>query len=91
MTCKHQNFRANVKVGRLTESESSDTVVAFVAEVNIRCTECDQPFEFVGIPMGFAHFEPRCSIDGLTANMPIKPVGEVMALDLPSYGVRMTM
>jgi hypothetical protein len=90
MSCEHMNFRADVKVGRLKESDTSDVIVMFVAEVQVKCAECGQPFEFIGIPMGFAHFEPRCSIDGLTANMPIKPVGAVMAMDLPSYGVRVS-
>ena len=84
------NFGANVTVCRLKESDTSDVIVMFVAEIQVKCAECGQPFEFIGIPMGYAHFEPRCSINGLIANMPIKPVGAVMAMDLPSYGVKVS-
>lgn len=88
MDCKHMNFRVDVAVGRLTESETSDVVVSFSADVHIKCADCGQPFEFIGLPMGMAHFEPRCSVDGLEARMPIKPQGVAMAMDLPSFGVR---
>jgi hypothetical protein len=78
MGCEHMNFRAMVKVGRLTASETDDTVVWYDAEITIECIECGKPFEFVGLPCGMSPFEPLCSVDGTEARMPIKPQGEDM-------------
>lgn len=86
--CEHMNFRADVKVGRLTRSETDATVVAYNADIEIICADCKKQFEFVGLPMGFSHNEPRCSINALQARIPIKPQGEEMAIDLPSFSVR---
>lgn len=76
--CKHMDFKANVKVGRLTAAENSDVVVWFDAEVTIECAECGIPFEFMGLPMGLSPLEPCCSVTGVEARMPIKPKGEIM-------------
>lgn len=88
MKCEHMNFAVHADVGRLTESDTSAVVVAYTMAVHVKCTECQQEFEFIGLPMGYSPHEPRCSVNGTEARMPIKPVGEVMAMDLPSFGVR---
>lgn len=88
MTCLHQNFRADVKVGRLA-AEGSDTIVGFTADIKVECSECGKPFEFIGLPMGYSPGQPMVSVDGQEARMPIKPEGEAMPMDkLIGFSIR---
>lgn len=89
MKCKHMNFRADVAVNRLTASEDdSDTIVGYSADIKIRCTECDTPFEFIGLGVGMMPTEPMCSFNFQEARMPIKPKGENMPMDLAGFKLR---
>lgn len=88
MSCTHKGFRASVNVGRLTASETDETIVGFTADVRVECAVCGKPFEFIGLPMGVLSTEPTCSVDGLEARMPIKPQGEAMRTDLVGFTVR---
>lgn len=65
--CPHEDFRADVKVGRMLDSGK------FIAEVTIHCTVCDEPFRFVGVPAGLNFDRPMVSIDGLELRAPIEP------------------
>lgn len=65
MACKHLNFNAVVAVARIED------IGRFVAEVRIRCTDCDTPFQFVGVQPGFNYDAPTVSLDGLEGNFPI--------------------
>ncbi len=69
MTCKHMNFRAQVKVARLED------VGQFMAEITIHCEECKQPFQFLGLEPGIDLQGARVSLDGLEANIAICPKG----------------
>lgn len=89
MICQHMNFAVHANVGRLLRSEEDTTIVGFTMDVTVKCTDCDKPFEFVGLPMGSSPYRPMCSVDGIEARMPIKPVGEAMAIGLPELTVRM--
>jgi len=71
MSCEHRNFDAQVAVARI------ENIGRFVAEVRIRCTECNAPFQFVGIEPGFNYGAPTVSIDGLEANLPICAQGTI--------------
>ena len=53
---------------------------------NLKCVDCDTPFEFIGLPMGSSHHEPTVSVDCLQARMPIKPKGA--AHDLTGFNLR---
>ena len=75
-TCKHENFHANVSIARLAIDEAGDKIVGFSADITIKCRDCNLPFEFIGLPMGYTPFQPACSVDSLEARMPIKPKGE---------------
>ena len=63
------NFKADVSVARIED------VGRFIAEVRIHCTECNTPFQFLGMPPGFNYLGPTVSIAGLDANLPIYPQG----------------
>lgn len=86
--CEHENFRANVAVGRLSASDTDDTIIAYSADVTIECAGCGLPFEFIGLPMGLMHTEPTCSVDALEARMPIKPKGSAVRADLTGFKLR---
>jgi len=65
--CAHENFAAVVAVARIED------VGKFVAEITVNCTECGEPFRFVGVEAGMTYAAPRCSIDGLRLFAPIEP------------------
>lgn len=65
--CEHENFRADVAVNRLLDSGM------FAADVKIECTDCGEPFRFVGLPAGVSFERPMVAIDGLELRAPIEP------------------
>lgn len=67
--CKHHNFAARVGVARLED------IGRFMAEITVRCTDCDTPFQFLGLEPGLNLQGATCSIDGLEANIAIVPQG----------------
>lgn len=87
-SCKHENFHAQANIARCTRSEDDPTIVAYYCDLTVRCTQCEKPFEFIGLPMGLSPGQPCCSVDGQEARIPIKPVGEVMPVDVVGFGVR---
>ena len=68
--CCHEQFRADVKVARLEDSGK------FMAEIQVRCVQCDEPFRFVGLRAGVSFERPMVSIDELELHAPIEPEGE---------------
>lgn len=69
MSCKHENFMAQVNVIRLEDTGR------FVAEVTVKCTDCETPFEFQGLQPGVSTSGSWCSIDGREARLAIMPTG----------------
>jgi len=69
VSCKHMSFRAQVNVARLED------VGQFMAEITIRCDECQKPFQFLGLEAGIDTQGARVSLDGLEANIAICPEG----------------
>jgi hypothetical protein len=69
--CEHQNFRADVAVGRLSQDEGGP-VTHYCAEIKVICTECNLPFESIGLPLGSSAYRPTVSIDGLELRAPIR-------------------
>ena len=69
MSCDHPEFRAEVRVGRLTDDNGE--VKYFTAEVEICCHTCGVNFVFLGLPGGSSLVHPTVSANGLEARMPI--------------------
>ena len=69
MTCRHENFEANVAVGRLEDSGR------FMCEIRVHCTACKSPFQFLGLQPGIDLNGASVSMDGLEANIAICPQG----------------
>jgi hypothetical protein len=69
MACAHHNFKCDCKVARLEDSGR------FMLEVTVVCTECNKPFQFLGLKPGLDMDGARVSIDGLELNIAICPEG----------------
>lgn len=63
--CTHPNFAADCKVMRF------EGTGRFALEVTVKCTACESPFQFLGLPPGYNYEGPTVSLDGLEANLPI--------------------
>lgn len=73
MSCKHTRFYSHVIVNRVMESDNSDVLVGYAADIVVRCDECGLPFEFMGLPMGYSPRKPMVSLDKTELRAPIKP------------------
>lgn len=47
-TCEHRKFSSQVIVTRVTKTKEDPTVIAYRAEITVKCQECDEPFLFMG-------------------------------------------
>jgi hypothetical protein len=47
----------------------------FMLEVTVRCSDCNKPFQFLGLKPGLDFGGARVSIDGLELNVGISPDG----------------
>lgn len=79
--CTHEDFQANVAVGRILD------VGKFVADITVKCAECGEPFRFVGVPAGLSYEQPMVSIDGLELHAPIEPEIEKRLMDRATFHV----
>lgn len=79
--CQHENFRAEVDVNRLLDAG------AFIADVRIRCSECDLPFEFIGVSAGLKGDKPMCSVSAQEIHLPIRPLGSDRLPAIPGFEV----
>jgi hypothetical protein len=80
--CKHEQFEATVNVNRITD-EAGTEVQAFMADIRIRCVQCNEPFVFVAPVVGLIWDGPATSFNGQELRAPIRPrsaFGESVAL-----------
>jgi len=86
--CDHPNFKATVDVARITSNTDETKVIAFKADVDIKCAECKESFVFVGLPQGLTQQHPTVSISGETMSAPIEPIsGWTYTEPVMGYGV----
>jgi hypothetical protein len=71
--CKHERFLTSSKVFRLKESDESEEITGYSADIKIHCTECGQAFEFIGVPMGHSPIQPMVNADCTELRIPIRP------------------
>lgn len=67
--CPHLHFDAHVVVNRMEDTGR------FSADLRITCTDCGDPFRFLGLAAGSSPYEPRVSMDALELRAPIEPEG----------------
>lgn len=65
--CEHKAFKCTCTTNRIED------IGAFVLDVTIECTQCGEPFQFLGLPAGLNFNSPTISIDGLTVHLPVLP------------------
>lgn len=70
--CEHHNFYCKARVGRLTEAEGGP-VTKYTTDIMINCSDCGQPFEFIGVPGGSSPMQPMVNFDGTELRAPIRP------------------
>lgn len=88
--CPHENFESIVGVHRLTDGDNGP-VTGYMAEIRVRCLDCDEPFRWIGVPAGMSPGAPRVSVDETELRAPIRPASSDpdFGLGLPGFAVRM--
>lgn len=76
--CPHPAFTATVGVGRVTDDQTG-RVVSYMAEVDVQCAVCGEPFTFQGVPPGFSTTHPTVRVDGQQLRVPILPASAKLA------------
>jgi hypothetical protein len=69
--CAHERFSADVGVQRLTDD--SGRVRNFIAEVQVSCTDCGEPFDFLCPDTGFSFVRPTVNVGATMLHAPIAP------------------
>jgi hypothetical protein len=69
--CDHPRFSARVDVNRFEDSGG------FLAEVTIKCSRCNLPFQFQGLPIGLHMAGAAMSVNGQEARLAIWPSDRV--------------
>ena len=76
--CAHEQFSAHVGVQRLTDDFGR--VRNFIAEVQVSCMDCGEPFHFVCPDTGFSFTRPTVNVGATMLHAPIAP-GEAVLPD----------
>lgn len=71
--CKHNKFKVQANVARLHTEEDPENITGYSMDITVKCDECGEPFEWVGLPGGYSPSQPRVSFDGTELRAPIRP------------------
>jgi hypothetical protein len=69
--CEHERFSAHVGVQRLTDD--SGRVRNFIAEVQVSCMDCGEPFHFLCRDIGLSFTRPTVNVGATMLHAPIAP------------------
>jgi hypothetical protein len=69
--CAHERFSAHVGVQRLTDD--AGRVRNFIAEVQVSCMDCGEPFHFLCRDTGFSFTRPTVNVGATMLQAPIAP------------------
>lgn len=72
MSCEHRNFCCHAAISRISQKEGGQ-ITHYGAEISIKCTDCGEPFQFIGLPMGHSPYTSMTSFDQLELRAAIKP------------------
>lgn len=88
--CLHKNFSADVNVIRLIKPDDR-SIASFMTEITVRCSDCDEPFRWIGVQAGMMPSHPMCSIDETTLKAPIRPASSDpdFGMGIPGYAISM--
>lgn len=87
--CPHADFEAGVSVQRIVGDDMAP--VAYMAEIQVACTVCDERWRWSGVKPGLSYIEPMMSADGLTLLAPFRPASadEDFGMGLPGFNVNL--
>lgn len=85
--CEHENFVCHADIARLSQVEGGP-ITHYCVDVTIKCTECGERFEFVGVPMGLSFYHPTVNLDRTELRAPLMPRGRKTPEGLPGYSVQ---
>lgn len=72
--CPHLNFAVDVAVNRIGEAETVNGLPrAYVADIKVRCVDCDEPFRWTGLRAGLSHTHPMVNVDETELRAPLRP------------------
>lgn len=87
--CPHEDFDADVDINRLT-GDDGVTVISYSADIRVRCTACDEPFRWVGVPAGMSPARPMCSADEMELHAPLRSASSDpdFGLGIPGFAIQ---
>lgn len=71
--CKHERFQCTCEVTRLHKEGEPEKITGYTTDIKVHCTDCGQPFEWIGVPGGSSPMQPMVSFDGTELRAPIRP------------------
>jgi len=86
--CPHEDFEVWAEVGRLTDGEGGP-VDAYSASLKVNCTQCGEPFRWIGLQAGLKPDRPMVSVDETELRAPIRPASSDpdFGLGIPGFAV----
>ena len=88
MVCEHNNFHADVKVGRILKHDTDSVPSGYLAEIRVHCVDCGLPFVFQGVEAGMLFTKPMASPDGQELRAPLRPKNCEILPALPGFTMR---
>lgn len=91
--CPHLNFAAEVSVGRIGTGDTADGMpAAYMADIRVRCTDCDEPFRWCGVRAGMKFDQPMCSVDETELRAPLRPASADpdFGMGIPGFAISQT-
>lgn len=84
--CPHDNSVAHVEINRLTDGDGGP-VTGYTSTIRVACADCDEPYEWIGLPVGLSPRGPTVSVDGLELRAPLRPAssGELFGIGGPGF------
>jgi len=89
--CPHEDFAARVEISRLTASDDDPAAIGYSADITANCTQCGEPFRWIGVQSGWRADRPMCSADEFTLSAPLRPASSDpdFGLGIPGYAITM--
>lgn len=89
LACPHEHFEAVVAVARRTKTEGGP-VEGFTAGIRVQCTQCREPFRWIGAPAGDMPSRPCVSVDETELRAPMRPASSDpdFGLGIPGFAIR---
>lgn len=86
--CLHLEFSATVNVARIAE-DPEQPPTAYMAEIQVSCEACGEPFRFTGLQAGSHFGKPMVSPDETELRAPMRPASSDpdFGMGLPGFAI----